>query len=1696
MAENSNDMVYDGIEYIIQYRSDIPTFEKGVITKQIRQLNETPALLYQLENEYNHTVDLNIDGVRRALALQIVDERTTLILEHVEGTTIREAFKSNHISFKDFLILAIKICNALGELHDAKIIHKDINSKNILVTSGLNYISIIDFGISTKLTLKSDYLINPDKLEGSLAYISPEQTCRMNRAVDHRSDLYSLGVVFYELLSGRLPFEALDPMEYIHCHIAKVPESLEVINPKVSPIMSDIVMKLLSKAAEDRYQSAFGLRSDLEKLLNQLQTEGETSSFILAENDFLGKFQISDRLYGRETELDKLIHSFKRVLKGESLISLVNGYSGVGKSTLVHEIHGPITEQRGYFIEGKFDQFQRNIPYQAFVQAFSFFIQQILTESEAKLQEWKVELREALGENGGIITTLIPDFELIVGKYEKPTSLNPLESQNRFNYTFLKCIKVLATKEHPMVFFMDDMQWTDLASLALLKQIVLDESIKHLLLILWYRDNETPADHPLMILLSELRQLDKELVNINLQGLTQKDAGNLLKDSFKKEEVEIENLAKLLIKKTDGNPYYINEFLRSLYINNLIFWDNETNTWGWDEVKINEATVTENVVQFLARRLLSFSADTLKLSQYAASIGNKFKVSLLLKIVDLPEDYVNQILSGLMEDGYLVPLHHDKDNPQSAECRFTHDRFQQAVYSQISNEQKAVIHHHIGKELLKNANLKENNKELFELVGHLNQAKSLLNKSEEIYQLCTLNNTAGIEAISNNAYKDALHFFNYAISLLPQDCWGINFDFTFQLYLAKAEAEYLNLNISEADKDIDSLLLKARNPIEKATLLERKLINYVSLGNYEKALKVSRECLALLGVRIPKTTVGKGLMAGYKLLKVRYLMRKVSPQDLVNLPEVSTQKDILLGNVLSQTVSPAYFFDLLFYMVLILEMTDFSLKKGNSISSPHAIISYAVLNNHIFQKYRYAEALGNAALEISNNYHSAQIRGKLAANLGGGMYHWTMPLRQVFSEFYDGYKFSIEGGDFNYASINVVTSMTCHIKSGRNLSAIYDEFLEYKTFFEATNDDKIIWEYKLYNNTINELKGTIGASEFVDFEKDFVQVLAKNKFNLGYLNVLRSMNHVYFGNFTDAIKYSGKAASLLMFFNSSPLESYFVFFRAIAHSLNYQNSSPFQKIRTKLILRKSIKQYEKWEAVCPENFEAYGALLRAERYRILGNTNSAIAHYKLAISESISNKFTHIAALANELLGRFCMHNNLSESTDIYLNRAVEFYGKWGADAKVRQLQEEFPYLASQQKVVVSTRRSGMDTESATFSSANLDLASIMKASTALSGKVKFDDLLLTLMKVLAENAGAQTSYFILENKPDFLEHKAAGEIESNAHLLFGLPDENSGKLPISLLHYVLRTKETIVVDNAKLDTRFSMDPYIVKHSPKSLMCLPVLAKNEVTGLIYLENNLIEGAFTANRIEMLKLLSGQISVSLENSLLYENLEEKVQERTKELSVEKQKSDDLLRNILPEEIADELKNDGKSEARLFKEVTVMFTDFVNFTRISETLTPEELVNELDYCFHEFDKIIVANKLEKIKTIGDSYLAVCGLPMLDGDHATRVIKAAKEISLFMKRYQVELAQRGKPFFEVRIGVHSGPVVAGIVGFIKFQYDIWGDTVNTASRMESTSEPGKINISGITYNFVKDKFNCKYRGKIEAKNKGLIDMYFVED
>ncbi|WP_375504868.1 AAA family ATPase [uncultured Nostoc sp.] len=865
------------------YRAILKAENKPIILKILKENYPTPSELTRYKQEYKVTRSLNADGVIKAYNLQRYENSLVIFLEDFGGESLKLLMLKRQFTLKEFYSIAIKTTESLGAIHAANIIHKDINLSNIVYNLETEQLKIIDFGISTCLSRENQTVGNIDRLEGTLAYIAPEQTGRMNRGIDYRSDFYSLGASFYELLTNQLPFTTTDSIELVHCHIAQQPvpphELIETLNSTSQLIpkgVSDIVMKLLAKAPEERYQSTWGIKADLEICRNRLESLGQIDEFCLATQDICDRFVISEKLYGREEEITQLLNTFERVSQGSIEIILVSGYSGIGKSALVNEVHKPILRQRGYFIKGKFDQLQRDIPYAAIALAFQNLIRQLLTESEAALQTWKLELLAALNPNAQVIIDVIPELEQIIGKQQPVEQLGATEAQNRFNLFFQRFVGVFSKKEHPLVLFLDDLQWADLASLKLIELLITDSNSQYLLIIGAYRDNEVDATHPLIQTLEQIKKEGARINNISLQPLEIEYINQLISDTLNCSTEKSKSLGELVTNKTQGNPFLLTQLLQYLYKENLLSFDYQKNDWQWNIKEIERVGITDNVVELIISKISKLNEKTQKLLQLAACIGNQFNLEVLSLVNKKSQITTARELQPALEEGLILPLSNDykiallwnqqessKDTSEISDIfipkileyipyKFLHDRVQQAAYALISEEEKKAIHLQIGRLLLKNTQINELEENIFEIVNQLNEGYELIVKQSERDNLAKLNLQAGKKAKASTAYQVALNYLEIGLKMLTQNSWDYQYELTLEIYIQTIECLYLNTNFNRVEKLSEIVLQKVKHIIHKVKVYQIIILCYYAKFQPNKAIKVAIIALAELGINIPQ----------------------------------------------------------------------------------------------------------------------------------------------------------------------------------------------------------------------------------------------------------------------------------------------------------------------------------------------------------------------------------------------------------------------------------------------------------------------------------------------------------------------------------------------------------------------------------------------------------------------------------------------------------------------------------------------------------------------------------------------------------------------------------------------------------------------------------------------------------------------------
>jgi len=1499
--ESDNSIVYRGI----RQQDNLP-----VILKMLKQDYPTPAQITHYRQEYEITRNLNLEGVIKAYSLEEYQRTLVIILEDFGGNSLKRLTNNSEqkqaiTSFNQFLDIAIQATEILAQIHAANVIHKDLNPANLVFNPETKQLKIIDFGISTQLTRENPTLKNPNVLEGTLAYISPEQTGRMNRSLDYRTDFYSLGVTFYELLTGKLPFETNDALELVHCHIAKVPVAPHEVNPEIPKAVSEIVMKLMAKTAEERYQSAFGIRNDLAECLQQLQTTGNISDFPLGTQDISDHFQIPQKIYGREAEFETLITAFERVANppesplakgglGGVEMMLVAGYSGIGKSSLVAEIHKPNTRLRGYFTEGKFDQFQKSIPYSAVVNAFKGLVRQLLTESEAQLEQWRAKLSSAFGINGQVIIDVIPEVELIVGTQPPVPELGASESQNRFNIVFGNFIRAFCTKEHPLVIFLDDLQWADSATLKLIELMMTDADMQYLFLIGAYRDNEVSPSHPLIMTLDGLLKEGATINYITLAPLALENISQIIADTLYSDTNSVTPLAELVMRKTGGNPFFVNQFLKTLHAENLIKFNLQQHIWLWNIAQIDAQNITDNVVELMTGKLKKLPELTQKVLRLASCIGASFYLSTLAIVSEKSKEVVFSDLVVAVQNGFILPTSELDENLLIQDYKFLHDRVQQAAYALIDEDQKKAVHLQIGRLLLASVSADELPEKIFEIVDHLNLAWELITEQSERVELARLNLDAGKKAKASTAYAAALEqYFTTGIEMLPREAWQEYYDLTFSLYRERSECEYLCGNFEKAEELFDLILIRVKSNVEIAEIQSLHVILYEQTSKYVDAIKIGSETLNILGLRLP-TTDKSEISSEFELELQLYRasLERIKIADLIDAPKMTNPEIIVCMKLLMNLTAPAYFVDQDLLALISLKMVNLSLENGNSDLSAHGYAFWGFLAGARLVDYERGYEFGKLAMRLNEQFNNINLVSKVCDMLGGHISPWRSHLRQSIPILRKGYLAGVETGDV-YVSYNSYNLILQRIISAENFDSILEEANKHFEFIKKIKNDVFAAVQQLHRHFILNLQGlTIDKFSFNDEEFDefeCLQMWNDNGFMTGIApyNIFKAQILFLYGDYENALEKIRTSDKILVFISGIPSQcEHYLYYSLILTAL-YPTATHSEQQEYEEILKFNQQKMKIWADNCPENFLHKYLLVEAEIARITSKSIEIIWDlYDRAIASAHENEYIQNEALGNELAAKFWLGKGKEEIAQLYMRKAHYGYQLWGAKRKVEDLEQKYPQLLSK-KYGKKTTNLGITVRSISTSTtgggSDLDFATVIKASQVLAGEITLDKLLAKLMKILLANGGAQKGVLVLSERGK-LTIEANSEVDKEqVEVLQNISVESCEILPIGAIQYVARTQEDVVLSDATKEGVFTKEPYIVKNQPKSLLCAPIINQGQLIGILYLENNLTKGAFTPDRLEVLKILSSQAAISIENARLYQNLEDKVAERTAQLA---------------------------------------------------------------------------------------------------------------------------------------------------------------------------------------------------------------------
>ncbi|WP_333325213.1 AAA family ATPase [Microcoleus sp. Aus8_D1] len=1476
--------IYESANSLV-YRAFSRSRDRPVVLKVLKENYPTPQELARYRTEYKITQSLNLTGCIKAYDLQQYQNTLVMFLEDFGGESLKIWMQQQKFTLEEVLRIAIATADSLGQIHAANIIHKDINPSNIVFNPDTRQLKIIDFGISTQLTRENHSLKNPNVLEGTLAYMSPEQTGRMNRSLDYRTDFYSLGATFYELLTHQLPFDTHDVLKLVHSHIAKQPLSPSEINPEIPKIISDIVMKLMAKNAEERYQSALGIKADLEKCLNQLHDSNTISVFRLACQDISDKFQIPQKLYGREREIATILTAFDRASE-QSAMFLIAGYSGIGKSAIVQELYKPITQKRGYFISGKFDQYKRNIPYSAVVSALRELVKQLLAESELQLQEWRQKLLTALGSNGQVIIDVIPELESIVGKQPAVPEVGLSESQNRFNLVFQNFITVFIKPEHPLTVFIDDLQWADGASLKLI-ELLMNGRTPGLFLIGAYRDNEVSPAHPLNLTIEEIIKNKVSVDRIFLSPLDLPTVTQLISDALNCRQERVIALAELVLLKTGGNPFFMNEFLKALYTEGLLQFDFTAARWEWDLGEIQARGFTDNVVELMSSKIQILPENAQEKLKIAACIGNQFDVKTLASLcqkslretaddlyVAVAENLV--VLLGNMGDVELEIVG-KLPSSQSLEYKFVHDRIQQAAYSLIAEQDKPIVHRQIGQMLLQNTSQERREEKIFDIVNQLNFATSLISDRSAKDELAQLNLIAGNKAKASAAYQPAFNYLQTGINLLGENCWLAQYNLSLQLHQQAAELAYI-LGDFEHMESLGAVVLEnAKTEVDRVKVIEVKMATHAAQNQPDLAVNMGLKILRELGVKLPAKPNNLDSIIG--LLEVKLTLAGKRIEDLANLPQGSDPAKQAALRILSFMTTATYGFAPQLMPLIVFKQVILSVKYGNYPESLHGYTVYGLILCGVVGDIEDGYKFGQLALRMLEQFNKPELKAKVLEPFNDFIHHWKAPAKETLPSLLEAYKSGLETGLVEETACAAQTYCGYSYLVGSELSGLERDIVIYRDAIEQLKFDPIVWQIKPLQQSVFNL---LGKSENPCYlvgsaydERTALQLLteANDGTSIFALHFYKMILCYLFGQYAEAVS---NAASTMQYVESASgvlQVSYCYFYESLAQLSLYSDASQLEQKQYLKKVAANQKKLKKWADHAPMNHSHKFNLVEAEKYRVIGKDTQAIDFYDRAISLAKEHEYIHEAALAYELAAKFYLSREKELTAKAYMQEARYCYQLWGAAAKVKDLETRYPQLFAIDRPTNKPISTTIST-TGSRSSSSLDIDTVMKASEVIAGEIVLDDLLSKLMKILIENVGAQTGYLILEDQGKLLV-KAEGAVDSvRIQVLPSIPIENCPDLCQAVINYVARSQENLVLNDASREGQFTNDPYIKAHQTKSILCAALMNQGQLSAIVYLENNLTAQAFTDDRLEVLQLLSGQAAIAITNAQLYAQVKER------------------------------------------------------------------------------------------------------------------------------------------------------------------------------------------------------------------------------
>lgn len=1454
--------------------------------------------LNKLKHEYKLLKELQGDFVVKAFEFINMENRFSMVIEDFGAVSLAQYIQSSRLELREFLSIAVKICECLEFVHQKNIIHKDINPSNIVYNPRTGVIKLIDFGISSEYDFESLPLINPNILEGTIAYISPEQTGRMNRPIDYRTDFYSLGVTLYELASLQLPFPALNPAEMVHCHIAVNPKPVHEVNSTIPKAVSAIISKLMSKIPEDRYRSCKGIIADLKRCADNLDKHKPIEEFNLADQDISGLFEIPKKLYGRELELNMLFNSFENTRRGTALFILIGGYSGIGKTTLVNELHKPIIKDRGIFVSGKFDQYNRNKPYSALFHALDQFCNYVLSEPEPVIKLWRKRILKALSSNGRLINDVVPRMELIIGMQPALQEVSPTEDQARFKQALKNLMLAISESEYPVVFFMDDVHWADIASLDLFETVLSDQNTRKMMFIGTYRDNEVDASHPLLRSIEKVKKNHGNVQYMQLGNLDVSAVGQMIADIVKQSQEEVSPLSIVIYNKTMGNPFYTKQILKQCYTDNLIYYDFAENSWAWKTNEISMLNVAENVADHLINRINKFPDSTRELISIAACIGNSFDNRILAAVSGQDNLPIEEALKLAVSTEMIYVSGNKKGETDDRLFTFCHDRFQQAAYQNLSEQFRQSIHFNIAR-YYENINEEEGNSYLFLIAEHYSKALDCLRSANEVQKVIEIFFRTARTAILSSAYITARQYLELIMDLAKEEEKN-NYSFLMRLYSEYHLVLFSLAEFEEMDKIYNLINRIVRDPLD---LVDPCCIQIISLSNrsrHKEAFIQGTALLARMGVYYPEDeliAVIEEKIDKFYQYESNGLIKSLEQREMLN-----DKRGLALTKLLNRLTPAGLFFNPFSAFWSIVSSVNLMVEKGITAwgLAASAIMISALINmrNDFCHGYDLAKTIIRIAER--NGFESELYR--VYHTFGILTCHWFEPLENGIHYAHEAFKGNLQNGEFEFSCFSYFTSQVAILELCESLSEMQDEVAAAYAFASKTNNLFALSSFVIFQQVLKVLRGETfiyGSFNDQSFSEELHwQKIEHNAIGICYYSIYRALSAVLFGDYATALSLSESVIQYLPHmsgFYTVALHC-FLYSLSLCKTIEDMNGSA-----EKAVLEKKLNDNLEW--LCqraqdaPFNFQHLYDLIEAEAKAIEGDYKESLRLYEQAISGARDNRRPYHYALACELAGQRYMQIGVNNTASYYIKEAYAAFLSWEATGKTEAMKEKYHHILLPNIDVKKIQYSSSTTNNA----GSIDLEAVIRASQAISGEIERKKLLKILMNIIIENSGSTRGCILLNNKSSW--NLSSCELINGEVTVF-IDDkiiwldhiDTKTLLPVSVIAYVARTREPLILGSAE-GSRFMTDEYVRVKKPASLMCFPIISHNTLQGLVYLENDLLTDAYNQERLRVLNILASQAAISLENSILYSELEKKVEERTLELKKEvldHKKTEQILR----------------------------------------------------------------------------------------------------------------------------------------------------------------------------------------------------------